>query len=512
MDDIAKNDVSKVEDAETSSATAQQPKVQLPPSLRDLSTEERERLMVKVKRKIDLRLLPMMLLMYIMNYLDRNNIAAAKIAGMSDDLGLKGNQYQTALSILFVGYLLMQVPSNLMLNKLGKPAIYLPACMVVWGIISTCTGAVQSFGGLVACRFVLGFVEAAYFPGCLYHLSAWYSRKELVLRTAILYSGSLLSGAFSGLIAAGITDNMAGVRGLGAWRWLFIIGTSLSIFLALIAFFIMPNFPRTTTWLSDQERALAIWRLQEDIGEDDWVNSQEQTFFHGFKLAVKDPKAWLLLATIYGFTSSGTVTTLFPSVVEGLGYGKVATLLLTVPPYVIGVIAILINAWHADRTRERYLHVALPPLLAVAAFVIAAATTAFGPRYFAMCLMIGANYSGYVVALAWISNTLPRPPAKRAAALAGINALSNVCQIYSPYMYQDSYAPRYVVPMIVNAITSLWAAFFATVLRIVLVRLNKKIEAGISLLEQGSDEDRRRAIEEHGLPGEAVDKGFRFLV
>lgn len=294
---------------------------------------------------------------------------------------------------------------------------------------------------------------------------------------------------------------------------------------------------------------MAIWRLQEDIGEDDWVNAEEQTFFHGAKLAVKDPKAWLLLATIYGFTSSGTVTTLFPSVVEGLGYGKVATLLLTVPPYVsdiprvsqrensrfeqvIGVIAILINAWHADRTSERYLHIALPPLLAVAAFIIAAATTEFGPRYFAMCLMIGANYSGYVVALAWISNTLPRPPAKRAAALAGINALSNVCQIYSPYMYQgmthapgeillsdgtdglfaDAYAPRYVVPMIVNAITSLWAAVFATVLRMLLVRLNKKIDAGISLLEQTSEEDRKRAIEEHGLPGEAVDKGFRFLV
>lgn len=196
------------------------------------------------------------------------------------------------------------------------------------------------------------------------------------------------------------------------------------------------------------------------------------------------------------------------------------------------MIAILINAWHADRTSERYLHIALPPLLAVAAFIIAAATTEFGPRYFAMCLMIGANYSGYVVALAWISNTLPRPPAKRAAALAGINALSNVCQIYSPYMYQgmtyapgeallsdetdeliaDAYAPRYVVPMIVNAITSLWAAVFATVLRMLLVRLNKKIDAGILLLEQTSEEDRKRVIEEHGLPGEAVDKGFRFLV
>ncbi|KAB2581349.1 Major facilitator superfamily [Lasiodiplodia theobromae] len=510
--DIAKVDATHVEDAETLSNAGKQPRVQLPPLLADLPAEEREKLNVHVKRKIDLRLLPMMLLMYIMNYLDRNNIAAAKIAGMSDDLNLKGNQYQTALSILFVGYLLMQVPSNLMLNKFGKPALYLPTCMVIWGVISTCTGAVQSFGGLVACRFVLGFVEAAYFPGCLYYLSAWYTRKELVLRTAILYSGSLISGAFSGLIAAGITDNMAGARGLGAWRWLFIIEGAITIVLALIAFFILPNFPRTTSWLSEPEKQMAVWRLQEDIGEDDWVNAEEQTFFHGAKLAVKDPKAWLLLATIYGFTSSGTVTTLFPSVVEGLGYGKVQTLLLTVPPYVIGVIAILINAWHADRTSERYLHIALPPLLAVAAFIIAAATTEFGPRYFAMCLMIGANYSGYVVALAWISNTLPRPPAKRAAALAGINALSNVCQIYSPYMYQDAYAPRYVVPMIVNAITSLWAAVFATVLRMLLVRLNKKIDAGILLLEQTSEEDRKRVIEEHGLPGEAVDKGFRFLV
>ncbi|KAF2116462.1 major facilitator superfamily domain-containing protein [Lophiotrema nucula] len=488
--------------------------VPLPALLVDLTTEERGKLNLHVKRKIDLRLLPMMLLMYIMNYLDRNNIAAAKIAGMAKDLGLKNNQYQTALSILFVGYLLMQVPSNLLLNKLGKPAIYLPCCMIVWGIISTATGAVQSFSGLVACRFFLGFVEAAYFPGCLYFLSAWYTREELVLRTAVLYSGSLISGAFSGLIAAGITSNMDGARGLGAWRWLFIIEGAITIVIAFFAFFIMPNFPRTTSWLSEQEKQMAIWRLEEDIGEDDWVNSEEQTFLYGAKLAATDPKAWLLLACIYGFTSSGTVTTLFPSVVQGLGYNRIITLLLTAPPYVIGVLAILLNAWHADRTRERYMHVALPPVLAVIAFIIAAATTQFGPRYLAMCLMIGANYSGYVVALAWISNVIPRPPAKRAAALAGINALSNVCQIYAPYMYQgvDSYAPRYVVPMIVNAITSLWAIVFATVLRFVLVRLNKKIEAGFGHVQDGTDAERRHVVEERGLPGEAVDRGFRFLI
>lgn len=148
-----------------------------PPYVASLSPEERERAERALVRKIDLRLLPMIILIYIMNYLDRNNIAAARLAGLEDDLGLTSVQYQTCVSILFVGYLLMQVPSNLFLNKIGKPAVYLSASMVLWGIISTATAGVQSYGGLVAVRFFLGFVEAAYFPGCLYFLSAWYTRK-----------------------------------------------------------------------------------------------------------------------------------------------------------------------------------------------------------------------------------------------------------------------------------------------------------------------------------------------
>lgn len=98
-----------------------------------------------------------------------------------------------------------------------------------WGTVSTCTAAAQSYGGLLACRFVLGVVEAAYFPGCLFYLSIWYTREELVLRTALLYSGSLMSGAFAGLISAGITENMDGLHGLRAWRWLFIIEGSITV-------------------------------------------------------------------------------------------------------------------------------------------------------------------------------------------------------------------------------------------------------------------------------------------
>ncbi|GLI78080.1 hypothetical protein PoHVEF18_006379 [Penicillium ochrochloron] len=353
----------------------------MPVSLRNLTPEERQHMEKKLVRKVDSRLLIMIVIMYILNYLDRNNIAAAKLAGLQKDLNLRGDQYQTSVSILFVGYLLMQVPSNMILNKLGKPSIYLPTCMLAWGIISSATAATQSYGGLLACRFILGFVEAAYFPGCLYLLSAWYTRKELVKRTALLYSGSLLSGAFSGLIAAGITSGLNGNRGIAAWRWLFIIEGAITVFVAIISIFIIPDLPRTTTWLTDEEKELAAWRLAEDIGEDDWVDSQHQSMFHGAKLAFKDYKAWLLLGAIYGCTASGAVTTFFPIVMAGLGKDKVTTLLLTTPPYLIGTVVVLINAWHADKTGERYLHIALPPIIAIASFVIALSTTQFAARY-----------------------------------------------------------------------------------------------------------------------------------
>lgn len=191
----------------------------------------------------------------------------------------------------------MQIPSNLFLNKVGKPAIYLPGVMVVWGIISGATAGVKSYGQLVAVRFLLGFVEAAYFPGCLFFLSSWYTRKELGFRTAIMFSGSLLSGAFSGLISAGITHGLDGARGLRAWRWLFIIEGAITVAVALGAFLVLPNFPTTTVWLTEKERELAVWRLEEDVGEEDFKAGEDQEkFWSGIKLASADPKTYILVS------------------------------------------------------------------------------------------------------------------------------------------------------------------------------------------------------------------------
>jgi MFS family permease len=128
----------------------------------------------------------------------------------------------------------------------------------------------------------------------------------------MFYSGALISGAFSGLIAAGIEAHMNPARGLRAWRWLFIIEGSVTIAIAFISYFFLPNFPRTTSWLTDEERQLAIWRLEEDIGEDDWVDSQHQSFKVGLKLAFSDIKTYILMVLLFGIVASGTVTNFFP--------------------------------------------------------------------------------------------------------------------------------------------------------------------------------------------------------
>lgn len=117
----------------------------------------------------------------------------------------------------------MQVPSNLLLNYMGRPSLYLGFFVCAWGMVSALTSQVTGYGGIVACRFILGLVEAPFFSGVLFYLSKWYTRKELAFRMSIFYSGSLLSGAFGNLIAAGILSGLAGKRGMSAWQWLYVI-------------------------------------------------------------------------------------------------------------------------------------------------------------------------------------------------------------------------------------------------------------------------------------------------
>ena len=263
-------------------------------------TEADERALV---RKIDLRIFPMLILLFILNFIDRNNFANARLKGLQKDLGLSDVQYQTCISILLVGYVSMTIPSNMILNRISRPSWYLCTCVIIWGTISAATAAVQNPTGAILCRFFLGAVESALFPGSLYFLSRWYTRKEMQFRVMLMNAGNILAQAFGGLIAAGVLSNMQGTAGLKAWRWLFILEGVITIVAGIIAIPILPDYPTSTKWLSEKEINIAEKRLVEDAGTADEEDENEGAF-HGLKLAVIDPKVWLL-ALCYHTTIMG---------------------------------------------------------------------------------------------------------------------------------------------------------------------------------------------------------------
>lgn len=196
----------------------------------------------------------------------------------------------------------------------------------------------------------------------------------------------------------------------------------------------------------------------------------------GLNLAVKDPKTWLFLATVYCLFISAGVTNFFPPVVATLGYDRTTTLALTAPPFVLCCIVMLIVGFHSDRTGERYYHIVLPLGVTLVANVIAVSTLSTVGRYIAMMLMPPSFYAAFTVLLSWITGTLSQPVAKRASAIALIILVCNTTNVWTPYLYNG--APRYFAAFTVNLVASAAAIVVATMTRVYLRRQNQKLHRG----------------------------------
>jgi MFS family permease len=249
--------------------------------------------------------------MFWLNYLDRNAIALARLNHLERDLKLDGTQYQTCVSILFVGYLVGQIPSNMILTRV-RPSYWLSFWMAVWAIVSAMTALAHNYTTLLLARLFLGLTEAPYYPGALYLLSTFYSRKEVATRISILYTGNILATAFAGLIAAGVFHGMDGTRELSGWQWLFILQGAVTFLVALGAFFTLPDNPLTTRWLSPEERQLAHDRIVRDT-----VGKREaSSTFAGLKEAALDYRVWIFAFMQHMHLAANGFKNFFPTVVE----------------------------------------------------------------------------------------------------------------------------------------------------------------------------------------------------
>lgn len=224
------------------------------------------------------------------------------------------------------------------------------ACfMALWAAISTMAGVTRDFKGLLLARFFLGVAEAPFYPGALYILSIFYTRKEIATRMSILFTGNICGTAFSGLIAIGVFK-MEGIAGLAGWRWLFILQGVMTFVLAIASAFILPDEPRNTWWLSESERELAHERVAADP-----VEIRENTsMLAGLREAVTDSRLWVFVLMQHFHMAASNFKNFFPTIVETLGFGRNATLALTCPPYIVsGIVAIL---WAANSGKHPQHH------------------------------------------------------------------------------------------------------------------------------------------------------------
>ncbi|KAK0715084.1 major facilitator superfamily domain-containing protein [Lasiosphaeris hirsuta] len=450
-------------------------KPQHPSSVANMDPARRAAVEKSLKRKLDARC-SLFILIYILNYLDRQNLSAARNF-VQKDLHLTNTQYAFSLSVLYFGYIMMQVPSNIFINRISRPSLYISAVMIVWGLISTLTGVVTNFGAMVATRFVLGVIESAFLPAALLILSKWYTRRELSLRNALLFCGNLISNAFSALVGAGVLSNMDGTLGHAAWRWLFWIEGVVTIVVAISAAFILPDLPTNTRGFTEDERLVAQYRMTEDVGEAD-TDSAEQGVFDGLIMVVKDVKVYVLMLTFTTYVVGLSFNAYFPSLTRTLGYGETQTLLMSSPPWLGAVMFSLLIAWSSDRHQEKFFHIIGPICVGLVGFVISMATENIAARYVALFLQ-ASSYAGFIVFYSWISSSFPRPPAKRAVALAMVNAFSQLGNIAGSYVWnlkENGYRKSYGIVTAMYGITIVGCSIFRTML----VNMNKKLERGES--------------------------------
>ncbi|KAF9073504.1 MFS general substrate transporter [Rhodocollybia butyracea] len=452
-------------------------------------------------RKLDTRVLPTIVLIYILNYIDRLAVTTARLEGLEQDLHLSDLQYNVVLSILYVSYIPAQILSNMLLNWLSR---YIGFCVLSWGLLSTLTGITQSYGGILATRICIGIPESAFYPG-----SKLIRTLELSFRSAILFSGLLVSNAFGSLIAAGILSNMEGTLGIHAWRWY----GAITMFVGLNSMWLLPDYPANTRWMSSQECRLAQARLAEDVGEAD-QDTVGDSPFKGLWMAIKEPKVWVFATMNTAQLLGLSFIIFFPTLTSTFGFNTTVSLLLVAPPWILATILCCLNAWHADRTGERFFHQTGWWWGACVGFIITLSTHNIGARYVSLFLMACAVLGSSITPV-WASNTFPRPPAKRAAIIGIVNAIGNLGNVMGSYTWKAEWGPDYHQSIIISFVAFVVSTILSITLRQWIIWDNKKLDQNENVALDGLD--RTRVEEAARLEGITFEqamqrrKGFRYL-
>lgn len=382
----------------------------------------RETLENSIYAKVTLRLLPFLFLCYVAAYLDRVNVGFAKLT-MLNDLQFSETVYGLGAGIFFIGYFLFEVPSNIIMHKVGA-RVWIARIMVTWSVLSAATMFVTSPTMFYVIRFLLGVAEAGFFPGIVLYLTYWFPASRRGRMNALFMIGIPIAGVVGGPLSGWIMNHFAGANGWHGWQWLFLLEAIPSLILGVVTFFYLPNSIRASTWLADDEKRI----LEENIAKDGGENKSQS-----IASVFTNPKVWLM-AAIYFCCMMGLygISFYLPTLVKASGVKDALDVgLLTAIPYTCGVIATLLVARSADRMRERRWHFAIASALGGLGLFL---STVYGDNVVLALMALSLGTAGMLSTMP-VFWTYPSAILGGAAAAAGIgliNSVGNLAGFVSP--------------------------------------------------------------------------------
>jgi ACS family tartrate transporter-like MFS transporter len=373
--------------------------------------------------KVSARLIPFLILCFFVAYLDRVNVGFAALT-MNKDLGLSASAFGFGAGIFFIAYFLFEVPSNLLLARVGARK-WIARIMFSWGVVSGATAFIGGETSFYVVRVLLGIAEAGFFPGIIFFLTLWF---PAIYRARIIgyFMAAIPLSTVIGAPVSGVLLGLDGLMGLKGWQWLFILEAAPALILSVVVFFYLTDRPADATWLQPDERAWLVARLKEE------QTNREKLRRYSVTQALLNPKVLALSLVYFGAVATNYGLSFFlPQIVKAFGVSNLQTGLVTAVPYVVGLVSIVWWGRRSDRKAERRFHLALP--LFVASAGIASSTALSDPTMKMVALSIAGFGIFGCLPVFWTFPTAFLSGAAAAGGIALINSIGNLAGFAGPY-------------------------------------------------------------------------------
>jgi MFS transporter, ACS family, phthalate transporter len=379
-------------------------------------------------RKVIYRIIPFIFVCYVLNYIDRVNVSFAKLQ-FKDDLSLTDASYGLGVGLFYVGYILFEVPSNLVLQKIGARKT-ITRIMCLWGLISMAMAFVTTPSQFYFVRILLGAAEAGFFPGVILYLTLWFPDRMRGRIMSYFVLAIAASGTIGGPISGLIMQHLGGLLGLKSWQWLFLIEGILPLAMGVAAFFVLDDRPRDARWLSRQEQDLLIANLS--------IRSQSETHpgFQAFLTALRKPMLWIATSGYFSVTWAGMVLNFWaPTIIQRSGVTNVLHVgLLSAVPYAVGAVGMLALGYHSDRRLERHWHFFVAVFVAGCA-TIAIAFSLWSSALSIVCLALLAIGYLSAIALFWTIPTGFLSETESPGSIAFISSVAQIGSLIAPVLF-----------------------------------------------------------------------------